>query len=161
MQPRTLMILVVLILAGAVGLRFLVVQYDLLPTSEEALLKRAVAVTVQYKVLAAQKSLIIADPVELSDLLQTLRFNGDEPSYYGKYTRSSLTFRFPNGRSREIKLGGPQPYRLGNQSIDRAFYDKLCEIVARHEGQAVDVLDLHPVAVPPPKGLLDLPPAEK
>jgi hypothetical protein len=154
MHPRTLVILLVLVFALAFGLRWLVTAYSLLPVSEEAVLKRAVAVTVSYNMGGQRKTLTIDEPDELRDLLRTMRFQREQWEGYTRHgmpPQQTIDFRFPNGRSRHCNLEGPQPYQLSGFVVDKAFYDKLCEIVSRHEGRPVDVLDFHPVAVPAPQ----------
>ena len=153
MHPRTLVLLLVLIFGLAVTGRFLVVRFGLLPVSEEAVLKRAVAVSVSYQLKGHSKVLTIDNQAELRELLGSLHLL--EENYYG-YTRfgmprqQSVTFTFPGGKARHCSFEGPQPYRLGSNLVDRTFYDKLCEVVSRHEGQPVDVLDFRPTPIPPP-----------
>jgi hypothetical protein len=162
MHPRTMFILLVLIFSLALAGRFLVVRFSLLPVSEEAVLKHAVAVTITYNFHGQSKSLTISKDDELHELLSTLRVQQED--YYafslGKARQQSVTFLFPNGRTRNCRLEGPQPYHLNGNVVDRAFYAKLCELVSRHEGQQVDVLDFHPLPVPPPN-FKPLPPPDQ
>jgi hypothetical protein len=163
MHPRTLVILVILIFGLAVAGRFLVVHFGLLPVSEEVVLKQAVAVTVTYNFKGHAKTLTIDDRAELRELLATLRVQQED--YYGYVSfgmprQQSITFLFPDGNTRHCRFEGPQPYHLGGNVVDRAFYTKLCELVSRHEGQQVDVLDFHPLAVPPPN-FAPLPPPDE
>jgi hypothetical protein len=154
MHPRTLGLLLVLIFGLALAGRFVVTKFSLLPVSEEAVLKRAVAVTVTYYFKGQTKSLTIDNRAELRDLLGSLHVLQED--YYG-YARfgmprqQAVTFTFPGGRTRHCNFEGPQPYRLGSNQVDGAFYDKLCELVSRHEGEHVDVLDFRPMPIAPPK----------
>src|SRR3712207_8418623 len=58
-----------------------VLQFDLLPTSPQGVLRRAVAVTVHYQVDGKNKSLRIEDPDEVKALLATLEVRRDDWAY--------------------------------------------------------------------------------
>ncbi len=98
MRPRTLVIVGVVMFVGAVVLRFLVVQFGLLPVSEEVVLKKAVALKVTFfdstlvpvgngkaKAFAnPRKSVWIDDPAEVSEALAALHMKADgEDARYG------------------------------------------------------------------------------
>jgi hypothetical protein len=141
------------------------VKFSLLPVSEEAVLKRAVAVTVFYNLNNVNKdlkALTIDEPDELKDLLAELRIRRED--YIGGFgmrgtRRHPVKFHFPNGQVRDHFLEGPN--QLGEFVVDRGFYEKLCEIVSRHEGCTVDVLEFHPIPVPPPKIRFNISPPRK
>ena len=110
MRPRTLFVLIGLIFLAAFALRFGVVRYGWLPTSEEAVLKRARAVTVCYYLGGNYKSLLIDDPAEVQALLAALHVQRDE--YYGARPwgiRQPVTigFHFPGGQRRDHTLETP------------------------------------------------------
>jgi hypothetical protein len=145
MHPRTLVLLLILILGGAFALRFLVVRFGLLPVSEEAVLRRASAVTVSYSVRpGVVETQTIDDPRELRELLGTIRIENDE--YYttsgvSGTTGVVVTFHYPSGQQ---MLNVDSPDKLSNYKVDRAFYDTLNRILSDRKGQPVDLLNDHP-----------------
>jgi hypothetical protein len=153
MHPRTLVILVVLTFGLALVGRFVVARFGLLPISEEAVLKKAKAVSVTYYSEGQNKTLVINDRAEVQELLDTLHLLSED--YYG-YSNfgvprlNTVIFVFPDNSLRNCGFHGPEPFQLGDNMVDRAFYLKLCELVSRHEGRPVDVLNIPPVPVPPP-----------
>jgi hypothetical protein len=166
MQPRTLAIAAFVLLAGSVALRYLVVHFGLLPVSEEAMLKKAVAITVTYFDQDQNKSLSISDPEQLAGLLAALRMQDSELYYYSGVTGggglwwptpATVTFEFSNGLSRGHTFNGP--YNLGGYTVDEVFFNKLRTLVSNHEGHDVDIL-AHPVVISPPE-IPDLNPDSK
>src|SRR5882672_10258926 len=81
MRPRTLFVLIGLIFLTAFALRFGVVQYGWLPVSQEAVLKRATAITVTYHFQGNYKSLLIDDPADVNAALAALHVQRDD--YHG------------------------------------------------------------------------------
>jgi len=151
MHPRTVAIVVLALLAGAVAVRVLVVRFGLLPASEEVVLKKAVAVTVDYFDGSQLKKLRVEDPGEVREVLATLRVQRED--YYGSWNRrpgNNVMFYFPNGSYRGFPLESPG--QLGSFIVDRAFHAKLCEIASRREGKPIDVTRTPPFPVPPGGG---------
>jgi hypothetical protein len=152
MRPRTMVIAVLVLLLGAFGVRFLVVRFGLLPISQEAVLRHAVAVTVYYQVDGKSKTLRISDAREMSELLTTLHLRRNDYSYYAfsgpGYNPGGgmVVFHFPKGQQQSHTMTGIN--QLGEFAVDPAFHTKLCEIVSRHEKKRIDSL----VAPPVPKG---------
>jgi hypothetical protein len=150
MPPRTVAIVAVLVLVAAIGLRVLVVRYSLLPVSEEAVLKNALAITVGYYHQGVFKKLQITDPDQVKEVLETLHIVSDDPDgRFGKVVASTgvilkpetdIEFHFPDGYTREYKRDG----KMLPLDVDRGFYRKLNEIVSRHAGQAIDILETPP-----------------
>src|SRR5580765_1006927 len=114
MHPRTLAIVCVLLLGGSFAARYLVGRFGLLPISEEVVLKQAVALGVTYYDGGELKTRYITDPVQVSDILATLRIQ-DKEDYNGGYYYSghagptagpAVEFRFPNGQVRNHRLYG-------------------------------------------------------
>jgi hypothetical protein len=152
MQPRTLAIVVVVLVGGAIGLRLLVVHFGLLPVSEEAVLKKATAITVTYYNGEKVKSLRISDRDQLREALAALRIHEDRHGHYyggfaigmgmGVVPQTGVTFHFPNGTRREHLFSGGGGYQ--NLELNGQFCEKLSEIISRHEGKRVDVLSAPP-----------------
>jgi hypothetical protein len=150
MHLRTLGIVLVVIAALALGLRFAVVHFGWLPVSEQIVLKRATMVRVSYYAGPQYKSLTLKDPAEVRELLGSLRITDDGEERYiysSSYSRvggpaslPSIEFVFPNGQARHYTISGPQPYHLGERVVHEDFYRTLCSIVSRHEGKPVDVV---------------------
>ena len=150
MHPRTVAIVAVVVLAAAIGLRVLVVRYSLLPVSEEAVLKKAVAITVGYYHHGSFKKLQITDPEQVQDVLGTLRIVdelgmarnfGSLAAQGSLVSKIPIEFHFPQGVTREYTL---QKQMLGGFVVDRDFYRKLNEIASQRVGQAIDILDVPP-----------------
>lgn len=150
MRPRTVFFIVVLILLGAVGMRFLVVRFGLLPVSEQAVLRRAEAITVMYQVNGVPKMLYIGDRTEVNELLASLEIhNEDFQYYYGGSSRNfgtnttQVKFHFPGGTEHSFPVYDRM--KLGQFGVAPGFYDKLKAVVSRHEKATVDLLTV-PVA---------------
>jgi hypothetical protein len=143
MRPRTVAIVVVLLLLGAVGLRFLVVRYALLPVSEEAVLQRAVGLTIHYEVGGVPKSLSVSD-AELSEAMATLKIRKEDYTYYyggggrGFGGQSQVDFHFPDGSKQTHVMYDKT--QMGQFVVNQSFHDKLCDIVSRHEKKKIDRL---------------------
>jgi len=141
MQPRTVLIVIVLMFLAAFALRFAVVRYGWLPVSEEAVLKHATAITVAYTHRNANKFLRIDDPAEVRALLAALHVQRDDAHgvyWSARLPAATIGFHFSSGHYRTHNMDGPNV--LGGYQVDRAFYDKLNEIVSRKEGEPVDIL---------------------
>lgn len=142
MRPRTVVIVILVLLLGALGIRFLVVRYNLLPFDDQAVLRRSVSVTVFYTADNRQKNLLISDAADVKELLATLRIGNDHDYYFqqSKYSAYApiVEFQFPNGRKQAYTLN--EPYQLGPFAIDPAFHNKLCDLVSRHEKKRFDTL---------------------
>jgi hypothetical protein len=148
MRPRTLVIAILALLIGAFGVRFLVVRFGLLPISQEALLRHAVAVTVYYEVDGKSKAMRISDAGEINELLATLRITRNEYSYgYGGpgYNTGSgvVVFHFPKGQQQSHTMVGTN--QMGEYAVDPAFHTKLCEIVSRHEKKKISSVVAQPM----------------
>jgi len=150
MLPRTLFAMVFLIVASSLALRFAVVHFGWLPVSQEVVLRKAEAVSITYYVRGLQKTAYIDDPTERQSLLSALSIQRDDNYGYGglgmaNFMNLPITFHFPGMKTQQFNLQSPS--QMGHYQIDRAFHEKLNEIVSRREGQKVDVLDLR---MPPP-----------
>jgi hypothetical protein len=152
--PRWLLVvlLILAILAVAVGLRYVVVRFGLLPVSEEAVLRKAVKVTVYYRVGAETKRLDLTGP-ELHELFAALDVRREDPyrSTGGPYGASATTaaptveFHFPNGMARIYAL--TTRTELGPLTVGPAFQEKLLALAARHEGRPIESLSAAPTVV--------------
>jgi len=142
MRPRTLFVLLIVIFVGAFALRFGVVQYGWLPVSQEAVLKRAKAISVSYVSEGVYKTVLIDDSADVKAILAELRIRRDD--YYSSrmpgivVPPTTVSFHFPGSHRRDYNLESPN--QLGNYQLDRGFYEKLREIVSWKEGQQVDLL---------------------
>src|SRR4051794_15020439 len=106
MQPRTLVIVAVVLLVGALGLRFLVFHFGWLPLTEEIVLKKAIALRVDYQVVDTTgaivgKALVIDDPAEVEEALAALRMKDDDNEYINGFGRAK-TPRFGAGMAPAI-----------------------------------------------------------
>src|SRR5580765_833754 len=154
MHPRTLGITCVVLLVGSFGAEFFVERFGLLQLSEEIVLKRAVALGVNYYDGGELKAQYITDPVEVREVLATLRIQ-DKEDYNGAYYYSdragsgvgtAVEFRFPNGQVRNHRLYGGNT--LGSRVVDRAFTQKLAAIISQREGHAIDLSRWQPSGGP-------------
>ena len=143
MHPRTVAVVGVVLLAGAIGLRLLAVHLNWLPVSDEVVLKKAVAISVRYHNGQKFKTLHISDPAEVREVLAQLHMPDDRDHYYG-FARTmvaptdqpAISFHFPDGSRRDHILD-QMPYQ--GFEVNTSFYDKLSEVVSRHEGKRVKV----------------------
>jgi hypothetical protein len=145
MHPRTMAIVVAGFLLAAIGGRFAVVQFGLLPISEEVVLKKAVALTVNYHVDGKFKTYRISGPSEVREVLAALRVQREDYYRYNSWGggwRPQVSFHFPNGSRRDQSFEGPN--QLGGFMVDRAFCEKLNDIVSRHEGRKIDIFEFPP-----------------
>jgi len=145
MHPRTVLIIVALILGLAIGLRFLVLRTGFLPVNEEVVLKKAVVVRVTYTRRGNPNTVHISDPDELGELMSVLHLRRDRDDMYFGGPRmgggggiNSVDFLFPNGMARNTTMA--YATQLGNHEVDPRFHAKLCEIVSRHEGRHINIL---------------------
>ena len=151
MRIRTLIVLAVVMLVGALTLRFAVIRFGWLPVSEEAVLKKAVALKVTYYVSDAAgqsqaKSMWIDDSRQLSEALAMLHMGhmpDDDVDWDSEPTRAAgqtippveVLFMFDDILARKHLLEGTG--KLGGYEVDRTFYDKLCEFVSKLEGRKI------------------------
>lgn len=164
MRPRTLVIVGVVMFVGAVVLRFLVVQFGLLPVSEEVVLKKAVALKVTFfdstlvpvgngkaKAFAnPRKSVWIDDPAEVSEALAALHMkaDGEDARYQPGWIwcravpnpnpHIEIEFKFNEKQSRTHSFEGSNAVRLDGYFVDREFRNVIREIVKRHVGHDFD-----------------------
>jgi hypothetical protein len=145
MRPRTVAIVILVLLFGALGTRFLVVRNNWLPFDDQAVLRRSVSVTLYYMADQTQKKLLIGDAAELRELLATLRIDNDHDYFFQQPRYSAyapiVEFQFPNGRKQAYTLN--ETYQLGPFAVDPAFHNKLCDLVSRHEKKRFETLILH------------------
>src|SRR4051794_18476584 len=143
MHPRTVAILIGAILLVSLGVRVLVFQGGLLPLTHEAVLKQATSLTVQYQTANGQKTLTLARPEEVADLLsalelQTPRSAADNEvvvAEQGGPGGGIVTFHFPDGTGLPLRFTSAR--ELGDFQVNPSFYEKLCRYVSRAEGRPV------------------------
>jgi hypothetical protein len=147
MRPRIFAIVIFALLAGSLALRCIFVQFNVLPDSEEAVLKKTVAVSVTYFDGGQSKSHRISDPEQLADLLSALKIKDNDHFPFGLNVtktgdwpeeEATVVFEFANGMSRSHDLWGPRI--LGVYAVDGQFHKKLQSFVSSHEGHEVDIL---------------------
>src|SRR5580765_1885684 len=107
MHPRTLAIICVFLLVGSIAARFFVERFELLPISEEVVLKKAVALAVTYSDGGKLKKHYVTDPAQVREVLATLRIKEREDKCLFMFesrsmpgTWTTVEFVFPNGYRR-------------------------------------------------------------
>jgi hypothetical protein len=154
MHPRTVAILIGAILVVSVGVRVLLFQGELLPLTDEAVLKRATSLTVFYQTANGQKALTVTRPEEVAELLSVLEMRSprsaadDERALVNRrLAGGKVTFHFPDGTRLPLQFSSEE--QLGNSLVSPSFYVKLCRYVSRVEGRAIHQLDAEPPGIRP------------
>lgn len=150
MHPRTVAILVALILLLALVMRAVIYHTGLLPVSEELVLKQAVALTVTYSNRGNFKMLTIDRPEQLAEVFAVLDLRRNDPrkddmifNQQGLLALGGqVTFHFPDRTTRLMVFRGQN--WLEDAEVNPRFYAKLCELVSRAEGRPMQLLQDNP-----------------
>ncbi len=148
MHPRTVVLVVGLILLTSFGLRILIFQTGILPVSEELVMRQAVSLTVTYAVGGQAKTLTVDRPEALEDLFAVFRLRQREAHRdvvwrggpVGQVpVGGAVKFHFPDHTARQLQFLSRD--WLGEFEVDPRFYQRLCDLVSRAEGRRIDLLD--------------------
>ncbi len=129
MHPRTLVIVMGAIVLVSFGVRFVVYQHELLPISEQALLKKAMSLTVAYDVpgkdkkgqpILLPKTLTISNPEDIADLLSVLELHRER---YRDELDDGPRFRRRNGGMVVADPWGREGWTRGTAKVTFHFPD--------------------------------------
>jgi hypothetical protein len=147
MHPRTVIIIVVLILFTSVGLRFLLPRLGWFMTDEETILKQATAIVVSFNEEGVPKRVVISNAAEVEAVLAKLRvrnhdrWDGPRPTFgpgVGPWgSMAVIEFWFPDDSRRQYELQSRTA--LGHLEIDPGFYQVLCDMLSRREGKRIEL----------------------
>jgi hypothetical protein len=150
MHPRTVGIVVAGILVFALGMRFAVFHYGLLPVSEEVVLKKAVALSVGYTLDGNnRKSLTITNPDQVEEILSLMELRRE--TFRDEWRKggpgavpgtADLTFHFHDRSTRTLAFEARD--WLGQYRVNPRFYERLREIVSLSERKRIELLDQRP-----------------
>jgi hypothetical protein len=151
MRPRTVLILLGLILLAGIGTRVTLVWGGIIPHEHDDL-REATALWIKYTADGWPKTLKITEPQEVQSILRALEFQSASRS------RREQLFRVVGPRSGVPQLGNMIEFRYANEAVIQAwfvnprvlhradhgevlvspkFHDTICDVLSREEGKKV------------------------
>jgi len=152
MRPRNVLILVCLILALGMSVRWATLVFRLSPPQTEY--KKAVQLTITYQVGSKKKQIVISNPTEVKFILDGIRpYRRDESTSSGVPPNScTVDFHFANGEViQTIVNNGSLERPNWERMYTPEFYNRLQNTVSRLEGRAIDLSKNNPAAAPEAK----------
>jgi hypothetical protein len=152
MRPKTLALFIFFLFAAAMVARFCVYRYGLLPVTQEAVLKKALAIRVHFYLDQQMNIRDINESAQVRELLGLLRMTDDPRTRYhyafsrmgapgGARPEPALDFVMPGGgrfgSNSTFELVGQN--RMGSFDVAPAFFHKINEILSQREGRPIDV----------------------
>jgi hypothetical protein len=142
MHPRTVAIIVGLILLGSFGMRWLIWHGGLFAVDEETMLKQATAIWVDYQFNGIYMRTGLTKAEDVQALLSTLHLVPMEREHFddrGKvWGGITIAFQFADGRMHHMHMVNPT--WLGRNRVDPRFYQTLCDLISREKGVRVQLL---------------------
>jgi len=103
------------------------------------------SIKIEYRVKGQWKELTVKDANQVKEILASMSVHHTDETGRGWVLWNKVIFQLPNNEEKKVSIGKKQildgPHSGLTYLNDTKFYDKINEILTKHEGKKIDVLE--------------------